>query len=174
MSASCPLYPQKRTLVERVGMSALCQKRTFCTAAETGAIRSPRRRGRAKIGALTSRAPLRPEVQPNCWSPSRNARWRTSDRDFFSLSQWVLGVFADQRAIDCRGSRACDNNDMRSHIAQHAPRQRARANALELDYPQTVQRPFQLTCRSAYDFNSVSGHTRVGPLPSRMTRAAIV
>jgi hypothetical protein len=27
-SASCPLYPQKRTLIERVGMSALCQKRT--------------------------------------------------------------------------------------------------------------------------------------------------
>jgi len=25
----CPLYPQKRTLIERVGMSALCQKRTF-------------------------------------------------------------------------------------------------------------------------------------------------
>src|SRR6516162_3412784 len=24
----CPLYPQKRTLIERVGMSALCQKRT--------------------------------------------------------------------------------------------------------------------------------------------------
>jgi hypothetical protein len=24
----CPLYPQKRTLVERVGMSALCHKRT--------------------------------------------------------------------------------------------------------------------------------------------------
>src|SRR5215472_17039283 len=28
MSGSCPLYPQKRTLVERVGISALCQKRT--------------------------------------------------------------------------------------------------------------------------------------------------
>src|SRR5262249_9209971 len=28
-SVSCPLYPQKRTLVERVGMSALCQKRTY-------------------------------------------------------------------------------------------------------------------------------------------------
>src|SRR6516164_5573306 len=28
-SASCPLYPQKRTLIERVRMSALCQKRTF-------------------------------------------------------------------------------------------------------------------------------------------------
>ena len=27
MFASCPLYPQKRTLIERVGMSALCQKR---------------------------------------------------------------------------------------------------------------------------------------------------
>ena len=28
-----PLYPQKRTLVERTGMSALCQKRTSCGAA---------------------------------------------------------------------------------------------------------------------------------------------
>src|SRR5262249_55923501 len=28
-SGRCPLYPQKRTLVERVGMSALCQKQTF-------------------------------------------------------------------------------------------------------------------------------------------------
>jgi hypothetical protein len=28
----CPLYPRKRTLVARVGMSALCQKRTLCTA----------------------------------------------------------------------------------------------------------------------------------------------
>src|SRR5215831_11241548 len=27
-SDQCPLYPQKRTLIERVGMSALCQKRT--------------------------------------------------------------------------------------------------------------------------------------------------
>jgi len=27
-SGQCLLYPQKRTLVERVGMSALCQKRT--------------------------------------------------------------------------------------------------------------------------------------------------
>jgi hypothetical protein len=26
---SCPLYPQKRTLVEWVVMSALCQKRTY-------------------------------------------------------------------------------------------------------------------------------------------------
>ena len=36
-SRQCPLYPQKRTLIERFGMSALCQKRT-------PAIRSTRRR----------------------------------------------------------------------------------------------------------------------------------
>src|SRR5262249_61584891 len=30
----CPLYPQKRTLVERVEMSAKCQKQTFCAAAK--------------------------------------------------------------------------------------------------------------------------------------------
>src|SRR5262249_18325868 len=29
IEARCPLYPQKRTLVERVGMSALCQKQTL-------------------------------------------------------------------------------------------------------------------------------------------------
>jgi hypothetical protein len=28
LGPQCPLYPQKRTLVERSGMSALCQKRT--------------------------------------------------------------------------------------------------------------------------------------------------
>jgi hypothetical protein len=31
----CLLYPQKRTLRNRIGMSALCQKRTFCAAAKT-------------------------------------------------------------------------------------------------------------------------------------------
>jgi hypothetical protein len=29
MSSLCPLYPRKRTLIERDGMSALCQKQTF-------------------------------------------------------------------------------------------------------------------------------------------------
>jgi hypothetical protein len=29
----CPLYPRKRTLVQRSAMSALCQKRTLCSAA---------------------------------------------------------------------------------------------------------------------------------------------
>src|SRR5262249_41762048 len=42
----CPLYPQKRTSVERVGMSALCQKRTsepVATASHTfaGSLRAP-------------------------------------------------------------------------------------------------------------------------------------
>jgi hypothetical protein len=32
--ARCPLYPQKRTSFGTVAMSALCQKQTFCTAAE--------------------------------------------------------------------------------------------------------------------------------------------
>ena len=35
MSARCPLYPQKRTLVERVAMSALCQKRTHALQQKT-------------------------------------------------------------------------------------------------------------------------------------------
>ena len=34
ISAGCPLYPQKRTLVERVAMSALYHKQTFRTAAK--------------------------------------------------------------------------------------------------------------------------------------------
>src|SRR5262249_35246412 len=29
----CPLYPRKRTLVEPIGMSALCQQQTFADAA---------------------------------------------------------------------------------------------------------------------------------------------
>ena len=41
-------------------MSALCQKRTFWNAAETGTIRSPRRRGEAVIVALTRRRFLPP------------------------------------------------------------------------------------------------------------------
>src|SRR6516165_8288442 len=32
----CPLYPQKRTLELSRGMSALCQKRTKCSAANSG------------------------------------------------------------------------------------------------------------------------------------------
>jgi hypothetical protein len=30
----CPLYPQKQTLPQRKQMSALCQKQTFCAAAD--------------------------------------------------------------------------------------------------------------------------------------------
>ena len=32
----CPLYPQKRTLIERVGMSALCHKQTFPKVVDCG------------------------------------------------------------------------------------------------------------------------------------------
>jgi hypothetical protein len=39
MSSSGPLYPQKRTSVEPVGTSALCQKRT--PASEAGVAKSP-------------------------------------------------------------------------------------------------------------------------------------
>jgi hypothetical protein len=35
-SSQCPLFPQKRTLVGESWMSALCQKRTFCAAANNG------------------------------------------------------------------------------------------------------------------------------------------
>ena len=36
--------PQKRTLAERIGMSALCQKQTFCAAVKNILIRSRHRR----------------------------------------------------------------------------------------------------------------------------------
>jgi len=39
-SVQCPLYPQKRTLVELVVMSALCQKQTLCSAAIHGDFRT--------------------------------------------------------------------------------------------------------------------------------------
>src|SRR5262249_1532326 len=42
-SRRCPLYPQKRTLVERVVTSAKCQKRTYAPQ-QTRPIRSPRLR----------------------------------------------------------------------------------------------------------------------------------
>src|SRR6516225_10566847 len=35
VSNQCPLYPQKRTLRQRKQMSALCQKQTFCAAANS-------------------------------------------------------------------------------------------------------------------------------------------
>src|SRR6516162_6045211 len=44
-SNQCPPYPRKRTSQSTVVMSALCQKQTFCDAAET-VIRSPRRHGK--------------------------------------------------------------------------------------------------------------------------------
>jgi hypothetical protein len=53
----CPLYPRKRTLIERVGMSALCQKQTFCAAVKNVVIRSPRRRGRIASAVLRCEAP---------------------------------------------------------------------------------------------------------------------
>jgi len=34
VSDECPFYPQKRTWISRAVMSALCQKQTFCTAAQ--------------------------------------------------------------------------------------------------------------------------------------------
>jgi hypothetical protein len=44
----CPLYPQKRTLVERVVTSALCQKQTFCTATRNDVIRWLLSHGRSR------------------------------------------------------------------------------------------------------------------------------
>src|SRR5215813_9114043 len=51
---------QKRTLELSRGMSALCHKRTFC-AADTGAIRSPRRRGQERRWEVGVSVELRQE-----------------------------------------------------------------------------------------------------------------
>jgi hypothetical protein len=42
----CLLYPRKQTLLSAIGMSALCQKQTFCAAVKNVVIRSPRQRWR--------------------------------------------------------------------------------------------------------------------------------
>src|SRR5215813_12095309 len=60
-SKQCPLYPQKRTSLSAIAMSALCQKQTFCAAAKNAVIRSPLRR--PKFGC-TSLARLRPDFAP--------------------------------------------------------------------------------------------------------------
>src|SRR5215469_8195234 len=51
-TGSCPLYPQKRTLVERVGMSALCQKRTL---QRERCPLFPRKRGRSNVASTKLR-----------------------------------------------------------------------------------------------------------------------
>jgi hypothetical protein len=50
MKSRCPLYPQKRTFIERVGMSALCQKRTSQVCAVNRFLFSDRPRRREAAG----------------------------------------------------------------------------------------------------------------------------
>src|SRR5689334_21115355 len=50
--------PRKAEFAGTIGMSAKCQKRTFCGAAKYVAIRSLRQRPRAGIGPPTSLAPI--------------------------------------------------------------------------------------------------------------------
>jgi hypothetical protein len=57
---------------------------------------------------------------------SRNSRWRDpsfrglkiKDDDFFSLSQWILGVFADQGAIDWNVRFALENGHPIKHCGR--------------------------------------------------------
>jgi hypothetical protein len=51
-SAACPLYPQKRTLIERVGMSTLCQKQTLPDYSITSSARESTLFGIAKFIAF--------------------------------------------------------------------------------------------------------------------------
>jgi hypothetical protein len=53
----CPLCPQKRTLLTRWGMSALCQKQIFCTAAVTSPIQSTRRQAIGTMQGRSAQAP---------------------------------------------------------------------------------------------------------------------
>jgi hypothetical protein len=57
-SASCPLYPRKRTLLSAIAMSALCQKRTHAVQ-QKQPIRSPHRRWKECPAARRGQAPLR-------------------------------------------------------------------------------------------------------------------
>ena len=55
--SSCPLYPQKQTSPSAVGMSAKCQKQTFCAAVKNVAIdyfiSNEQRRGYVEAAAVT-------------------------------------------------------------------------------------------------------------------------
>jgi hypothetical protein len=55
-SEQCPLYPRKQTSVEPVGMSALCQKRTWATRYH---LREPGRRSSKEQLARTTQDPRR-------------------------------------------------------------------------------------------------------------------
>ena len=54
----CSLYPRKRTLVPHVGMSALCQKRTYAVQ-QKEVIQLGRPRGRATAAGWSGRGLLR-------------------------------------------------------------------------------------------------------------------
>jgi hypothetical protein len=49
LASSAPASVPLPYSVDRVGMSALCQKQTFCTVVQNAIIRSPRRRGRDRF-----------------------------------------------------------------------------------------------------------------------------
>src|SRR5215472_146690 len=54
--SKCPLFPQKQTLIERVGMSALCQKQTHALQQRT-IVRSLCRRAKGPIRGWSTLAP---------------------------------------------------------------------------------------------------------------------
>ena len=73
----CPLYPRKRTLLRAIGMSALCQKQTKCTATKMASVRSHHRwstgsRRRSAIGGQIQLLVLHQgPVKPLAERPSR-------------------------------------------------------------------------------------------------------
>src|SRR5215469_11109514 len=88
----CPLYPQKRTSVEPVGMSALCQKRTFCAAAQKPLF-DHLVGGNEQVGRYIEAKCLGSLEIDSRLEPCRSLNWQIS---------WFVTT---QDAVDIRGSQ---------------------------------------------------------------------
>ena len=98
-SNQCPLYPQKQTLELSGVMSALCQKQTFCAAAETGPIRSPRRWWRAVVEGSLARA----------WQRASGRRWRFCLRHCHTFVSFALAASSRKR-LDSQDGITCESS----------------------------------------------------------------
>ena len=101
ISNQCPLYPQKQTFGDTIGMSALCQKRTLRTAANIFIIRSPREGGRIARSTVSEGVPaycLKVTTDKRCFRssseiglPSEVVLIKTDDfHPVRALSCWIL------------------------------------------------------------------------------------
>jgi hypothetical protein len=108
-----PLYSGKRTLLNATRMSALCHKQTFCAAAETVAIRSPRRQKRAVMTAKATISSRRlskngsvATIRPPAFSSVRlaNAGAKSLSVFAFTITIRFPRVTAACRTSCCSGS----------------------------------------------------------------------